>query len=500
MNYDSVPREVINLITAAIICIKINNFYMIETEEKMRIHEVMYYVKTYFVLGVIGLFILGFTGVFGYFVVYKKILGGKRRISKKQLIIGCLFTIYMIMVLGVTFLSRGSHFKGSVNLNFLSSYKEAWYSFSFRDWQYIILNIFMFVPFGFLLPLLNKRFQKLRYTFIATLLFTLLIESFQYISGKGIYELDDIFNNTLGGIIGYGIIMVIISLVQPMNNKGLKIIGYLSPLLVTASCFVGMFVYYENKEFGNLAINYVQKIDLKNTSVNLDMTLSDKKSIAPIYKAPTYTKDEAKEYVKDLFQRMDIEAEDIEIDAYSDNALYWRRGEPTYSVWFYNISGRYRFSDFSSFGDDVEPEDTDEATLLDILNGYEIYIPSEAEFIEGNTGTYSFKVDKYMDGDTLIDGELECEFYSDNTIKHISNNLIEYEKVKDVTIKSEQEAYKELQDGKFHYYNGENIGDILINNLSLDYEMDTKGYLQPVYLFQAKVDGNEVVIKIPAMD
>ena len=187
MNYDSVPREVINLITAAIICIKINNFYMIETEEKMRIHEVMYYVKTYFVLGVIGLFILGFTGVFGYFVVYKKILGGKRRISKKQLIIGCLFTIYMIMVLGVTFLSRGSHFKGSVNLNFLSSYKEAWYSFSFRDWQYIILNIFMFVPFGFLLPLLNKRFQKLRYTFIATLLFTLLIESFQYISGKGIF-------------------------------------------------------------------------------------------------------------------------------------------------------------------------------------------------------------------------------------------------------------------------------------------------------------------------
>lgn len=466
----------------------------------MRIDEIMYYFKTYLVFGVLGLFILGFIGILGYFVMYKKMLGGKKSISKKQVIFGGLFTIYMIMVIGVTFLSRGSYYKGSANLDFLSSYKEAWYSLNFRAWQYIVLNIFMFAPFGFLLPLLNKQFQKMRYTFIATLLFTLLIEAFQYISGKGIFELDDIFNNTLGGIIGYGIIMVIISVIQPSSNKGLKIIAYLSPLVITASIFIGMFVYYENKEFGNLAISYIQKIDLKNASVNLDTTISDKKSIAPVYKAPTYTKDEAKEYVKDLYQRMDIEAENIEIVAYSDNALYWRRGEPTYNVWFYNIGGRYSFNDFSAFGDEVEPEDTDEATLLKMLNGYEIYVPSEAKFIEGNTGNYSFKVDKYIDGDTLIDGEVECVFYSDNTIKEIRNNLITYEKVKDVTIKSEKEAYEELQEGKFHYYYGENIGDILVNNITLDHVMDTKGYLQPVYLFQAKIDGNEVEIKIPAMD
>lgn len=466
----------------------------------MRVYEIMYYFKTYLLLGLFGLFILGSTGLLGYFIIYKKMLGGKKRISKKQVFIGSLFTIYIIMVIGITFLSRGSYFKGSANLDFLSSYKEAWYSFSFRAWQYIILNIFMFVPFGFLLPLLNKRFQKFPYAFIATILFTFFIESFQFITGMGIFEFDDIFNNTIGGIIGYGIIMGFLTLSMSTRNKGLKTIAYLSPLVITVCVFVGMFVYYENKEFGNLAINYIQKINLQNTSVSLEANLSDEKPKASVYKAPTYTKDEAEEFVKDLFQRMDIEVNQLEIDAYSDEAVYWRRGEPSYSIWFYNIGGSYSFTDFSGFSDEVEPESTDKETLLKILNSYKIYIPREAEFMEGNTGNYTFKVDKLMDGESLLDGELNCVYYSDNTIKEIRNGLVSYEKVKDVTIKSEKEAYEELQDGKFQYYNGDTIGDLIINHLSLDYEMDTKGYLQPIYVFDTLIDGNEEVVKIPAMD
>ena len=466
----------------------------------MRIHEVMYYLKTYLVLGVIGLLVLGFAGIFGYFIVYKKILGGKKSISKKQVLIGSLLTIYMIMVFGVTFLSRGSNFKGSMNLDFLSSYKEAWYSFSFRDWQLIILNIFMFVPFGFLLPLLNKRFQKVHYTLIATLLFTVFIELFQYVTGKGIFEIDDIFNNTLGGIVGYGIIMVFITGFGTSRKKGLKIAGYLTPFVLTVCGFIGMFVYYENKEFGNLAVNYINKMNLKNTNVILNTTLNEAESIASVYKAPTYTKDEAKEYVKDIFKRMEIDAPELEIDAYSENALYWRRGEPTYSIWFYNIGGTYNFTDFSSFDDGVEPKEIDEATLLEILNGYGIKVPFEAEFIKEKSGYYSFSVDKYIDGDNLIDGEIDCTYYSDNTIKQIRNNLVTYEKTKDVTIKSEREAYEELQDGKFRYYSGDNIGEIIIDGVTLDYVMDTKGFYQPVYSFSSKIDGNEILITIPAID
>ena len=40
-------------------------------------------------------------------------------------------------------------------------------------------------------------------------------------------------------------------------------------------------------------------------------------------------------------------------------------------------------------------------------------------------------------------------YYNDNTVKRIENQLITYDKVRDVQIKSEQEAYKEILDGKF---------------------------------------------------
>ena len=100
----------------------------------------------------------------------------------------------------------------------------------------------------------------------------------------------------------------------------------------------------------------------------------------------------------------------------------------------------------------------------------------------------------------LIDGEIDCTYYSDNTIKQIRNNLVTYEKTKDVTIKSEREAYEELQDGKFRYYSGDNIGEIIIDGVTLDYVMDTKGFYQPVYSFSSKIDGNEILITIPAID
>lgn len=468
-------------------------------EEKMRIHELMYYIKTYFLLGVLGLITLTIIGAIGYFIIYKKTLKGKKRLSKKQAAVGSLFIIYIIMVLGVTFLSRGSHFKGSLNLRLFSSYKEAWNEFSFRAWQYIILNIFMFMPFGFLLPLLHERFQRFHYTLIGTLLFTAFIEVSQLITGAGIFELDDIFNNTLGGIIGYGIIMAIILVFRPSRKKVLNIVGFLSPLVITVAAFIVMFVYYNNKEFGNLTAQYVFKINLKNTNLILNTPLEESIINYSVYKAPTYTKEEALVQVKDLFKHMDIDAPNIEIDAYSNDALYWRRGEASYSIWFYNIGGRYNFTDFSSFDDGVNPADTDEATLLDILRDFGINIPSEADFNREQIGSYQWRIDKYVEGNNLINGAITCTYFSDNTIKELNNYLIIYEKIRDVSVKSEKEAYEELVAGKFHYYYGDNISEIIIEDVSIDYQMDSKGFYQPVYSFKSIIDGNEQSITIPAI-
>lgn len=153
----------------------------------MRLQQIIHIIQENLLLGIIGVIALGIFLWIGYFVIYKKILKGKRNFSRKKLIMGGLFTCYIIMVLGVTFLNRSSFFERSFNIHFLSSYIEAWNNFSIWHWQFIIFNILMFVPLGILLPLMHKRFHQLKWTIAAGLLFTLLIEGVQYATGFGIF-------------------------------------------------------------------------------------------------------------------------------------------------------------------------------------------------------------------------------------------------------------------------------------------------------------------------
>lgn len=62
----------------------------------------------------------------------------------------------------------------------------------------MINNIWLFVPFG---AGFYAIFRKKR-VWIVSLFLSILIELIQYFTGLGIAELDDIFGNTFGGIIG----------------------------------------------------------------------------------------------------------------------------------------------------------------------------------------------------------------------------------------------------------------------------------------------------------
>ena len=66
----------------------------------------------------------------------------------------------------------------------------------------IILNILLFIPFGYLLPSL---FPKLRWwqVILLGLAFSLTIELLQLITKLGYADVDDLINNTLGAAIGW---------------------------------------------------------------------------------------------------------------------------------------------------------------------------------------------------------------------------------------------------------------------------------------------------------
>lgn len=68
----------------------------------------------------------------------------------------------------------------------------------YRD---LILNIVCFIPLGMLVGLLFERY-RLAKALLAGLLFSLTIEFSQLIWHRGVFDVNDLFNNALGAVIG----------------------------------------------------------------------------------------------------------------------------------------------------------------------------------------------------------------------------------------------------------------------------------------------------------
>lgn len=103
--------------------------------------------------------------------------------------------VYMIFIFYETLMFRET---GDIRANLvLLSYADTFMT-NWRTRVEVINNIWLFVPFG---AGLYAIYRKKR-VWIAAFILSLTVELIQYFTGLGIAELDDIFGNTLGGIIG----------------------------------------------------------------------------------------------------------------------------------------------------------------------------------------------------------------------------------------------------------------------------------------------------------
>ncbi len=82
----------------------------------------------------------------------------------------------------------------------------------------IIGNIIMLMPVGILLPF-NLKKNKFKTTLIIGFLITFSIEFMQLIFKKGLFETDDLIDNTLGVVLGYLIYKIICSVIEKHKRK-----------------------------------------------------------------------------------------------------------------------------------------------------------------------------------------------------------------------------------------------------------------------------------------
>ena len=126
-------------------------------------------------------------------------------------LVGALLAVYMLVYVYLTFLTRRPG-KAQLNLELFWSYREAFEGFPFKIKRLglarqIAMNVLLTVPLGLLLPLL---FYRAKHPYVWTVLIVLglsvLTEVLQYLTRMGLCELDDLFDNLLGGLIGIGML------------------------------------------------------------------------------------------------------------------------------------------------------------------------------------------------------------------------------------------------------------------------------------------------------
>lgn len=248
-----------------------------------------------------------FVIVFGIgYSIYRKIGKGKKRINMKILLWGSIFVCYILVVLFGTLLSRDSYHDAAMLLSPFFAYQEAWMSASSAAWGLIIVNIVLFVPFGFLLPLGIKKFQTFWKTYLVGFLFSLFIELIQLFFHLGIFETADLLNNTIGVLIGYGFYKIIVFFISAKKTEKLpikKTVLFQIPLLLCIVGFGGTYVVYQMQELGNIT-TYLLDITMKH---NIDVTIHssetyDTKEVnGMVYKMDGYTKEEAKQKAISFF-------------------------------------------------------------------------------------------------------------------------------------------------------------------------------------------------------
>lgn len=115
-----------------------------------------------------------------------------------------LFWTYITAVVIITLLSREPGSRGGMSWDLFSTWGTTEMSHAF-----VLENIILFIPFGFLLPLVFRPARHIRIMILAALLYSTCIEVTQVITKMGYGQIDDIVTNVLGAGVGYNIWLLI---------------------------------------------------------------------------------------------------------------------------------------------------------------------------------------------------------------------------------------------------------------------------------------------------
>ena len=444
---------------------------------------VLWELRRYFVLALLaGLFALGVVLVFRSF--YRRKFGKDVKFPWKRVLLPLLFLGYLALVFFVTNFRTG-YMRREANLHLFRAWREALNNFSQHRWLNVLLNIAMFGPFGFLLPLLSRKCRKWYLTIPAGFGYSLVIELLQLAFARGIFDVDDLFCNTLGGAMGYFAVMVVLSACSGKRWKA--VLSYLGLLLLSLGSVGSVFLTYHVQEFGNLPEAAAYRLHTADTVWTLECELPEARDSAPVYRTQPRTQAECDAFAQAFQQIIPTLFEDI---SYYQEAAYYMdhgNGDGAHFLYVHYLDQGYEY--IAILDDEPVWVDADRETVLKALEKYPLQVPDAAEFFAEGDGWHRFALEQMAEGEDYCGGNLRVRMAQDGTIREIENSLLSYTYYRNAAVISPGEAYAQLCAGKFQdgdFFEMKKPSELSVLACVMEYRVDTKGFYQPVYVFDVQ--------------
>lgn len=415
----------------------------------------------------------------------------------RSLLLTALAGYIALLLYATLFRYTGGGFSDT-NLHLFRAWREAWNGCSVQNWLNVLLNVALFVPLGLLLPPLSARLQKWYLTPALGLGCSLLIESLQYLTGRGLFDVDDLFANTLGCALGYCVVMALLPRAARAERPRAKRLAFLALPLAFAAVLTGLFAVYQLKEYGNLEEAPAFTADTGGVVWELQCRLDDTARTAPVYRTEPLDKKACDAFGAAFALRAGTSFPDA---YYYDNATIFAN-HATGDFLMVNYHDRsYEYTLGEERG--RLKSAPSEAALRGLLAEYGIDVPQEAVFRSEGEGRYAFSVDMRREGGRLTDGALCCRIREDNRLYKVTDSLVTGTYYKDEAVLSQARAFERLCAGKFSH--GERFAHyaperVQVRSCALDYRVDSKGFYQPVYVFELAAGGESMGgFIVPAM-
>ncbi|MCR4903457.1 MAG: VanZ family protein [Butyrivibrio sp.] len=152
------------------------------------------------------------------FLLYERI--SEKKLEKRYKRTLFLMAVYACIIFQIAFYRRIGSEKQMINTDLYFGFKNKYGMPDVKQIMYSFLNICFFIPWGFLIAHNMKNgFRKLFMTILYCFLTSFFIETMQYITKTGYFEVSDLVTNVLGGIIGCLFSFIVTAIIEWMRHR-----------------------------------------------------------------------------------------------------------------------------------------------------------------------------------------------------------------------------------------------------------------------------------------